>query len=71
MLKVEYLAADEDGTWRLVKVEIPDAELEAVGKVTEAGDDAETLIRWAGAHLRDQAQYRRIVLWAPYCVEAV
>lgn len=64
-LRVEFLLADEDGTWRTVIHTVPVAQLD---KATEAGDDELTLCRWAREHLADQCQYRRIVLWALYAV---
>lgn len=64
---VEFLRAWENGTWDTQRVDVPDAEL-ADCKVTEAGDDTETLGRWARQHLADQAQYRRVVVWTVYCL---
>lgn len=64
---VEFLRAWEDHTWDTEIVTVPDTDLESI-KVTPAGDDAETLAKWAGEHLSGQTQYRKVILWSVYCV---
>lgn len=64
-MKVEYLLADEDGTWRTEIIDVPEEELT---KRSDAGDDDWTLQAWAREHLTTQAQYRRIVLFAVYSI---
>lgn len=66
-MTVEYLRAWEDGTWDTLRVDVPEAELEPI-KVTDAGDDAETLTRWAGLNLRDQTCHRKVIMWAVFSI---
>lgn len=65
-MKVEYLRAWEDGHWDTETHDVPDEDIERLKYPDTAGDDAETLTKWAGLNLAPQTQYRRVVLWAVY-----
>jgi hypothetical protein len=66
-MRVEYLRAHENGTWDTEVIEVPLEDLTDL-KVTEAGDDAETLTRWAMEHVSGLTKNRRVVLWAVYAL---
>jgi hypothetical protein len=66
IVRVEFLRAWEDGHWDTETHNVPHAELV---KRSDAGDDDWTLQAWAREHLAVQTQYRRVVLWAVYCID--
>ncbi len=57
-MKVEFLVAQDDGTWTTVIEEVPP-------DIAFDGD-RNKLMSWAERNLAGQAQYRRAVLFAVY-----
>lgn len=57
-MKIEYLIAKDDRTWDTIIEEVPES----------VGTDREALVKWAEDNLAGQAQYRKGVLFALYCI---
>jgi len=58
MMKIEYLIAKDDHTWDTIIEEVPE----------NVGTDRQALVKWAEENLAGQAQYRKVVLFALYCI---
>jgi hypothetical protein len=58
MMKIEYLIAKDDRTWDTTIEEVPES----------VGTDQEALVKWAEDNLAGQAQFRKVVLFALYCI---